>query len=107
MRATSFWRSPAIAEDYTGHDQTDFAQEFMRRDPDYRSDFELTEARIIIERLDEKVEMEGLARRWGMGFPLWARCARCRRARPLAARGFGCDSDDRHCAAFARRTPAI
>lgn len=69
MRVGSGWRLPAVAEDYTGHDMTDFAQEFLRRDPDYRNDYHLTKARIAMARLDAQTEMEGLARRWSMGFP--------------------------------------
>ena len=75
MRATSVWRSPTAGETYGGHDLADFAQEFLRRDPDYRGDYQLTMTRIATEHLDEHREMEVLARRWGMGFPLRARCA--------------------------------
>lgn len=85
MRATSHWRSPVIGEAYAGHDLADFAQEFLRRDPDYRQDYALTKTRIAAGNLDEQIEMEGLARRWGMGFPLPARCGRHRRARAVVA----------------------
>ena len=62
MRATSVWRSPTAGETYGGHDLADFAQEFLRRDPDYRDDYQLTKARIAAERLDEHREMEVLER---------------------------------------------
>ena len=99
MRAASGWRSPNDGEVYGGHDLVDFAQEFLRRDPDYRSDYQLTKARISAEHLDEHDEMEVLARRWGMGFPLCARCAGPRRSCTLDAGDFGGDRDDRCCAA--------
>ena len=95
MRATSPWRSPTASETYGGHDLADFAQEFLRRDPDYRGDYSLTKARISAEHLDEQGEMEVLARRWGMGFPLRARYTRPRRARALDAGDFRSDRDYR------------
>jgi Family of unknown function (DUF6499) len=70
MRENSGWRSPKIAAEYAGHDLADFAQEFLRRNPNYRIDYQSTLDKISAEHLDESAEMEGLARRWGMGFPL-------------------------------------
>lgn len=82
MRTNLGWRSPTIAEDFSEHDNADFAQEFLRRNPAYQREYSDAQDRIEADALDSNNEMEGLARRWGMTFPMSAGCrsARCARA---------------------------
>lgn len=70
MSSGSSWRSASSAEQYRHHDYADFAQEFLKRNADYQQDHAATVARIALfpERSDH--ESEGLARRWGLSFPL-------------------------------------
>lgn len=74
MGKVSDWRSPSISQEFVGHDNADFAQEFLRRNPDYRREFDEACARIRARGSNLDKEMEGLARRWGMTFPVFARC---------------------------------
>jgi Family of unknown function (DUF6499) len=91
MHNQSDWRSPAAQQKLAGFDYADCAQEFVRRSPDYRQDYKLTKARIIASGLDERHELEVLARRWGMIFPLRPRRDSNRRTRTL---GTCCFTDD-------------
>jgi Family of unknown function (DUF6499) len=84
MHIKSDWRSPIAHAHYGNHDMADFAQEFLRRNPDYQWDYADTIARIAQGHLNEKDEMEVLARRWGMIFPL---CSRCHSERRTCALG--------------------
>jgi Family of unknown function (DUF6499) len=74
MRNRSDWRSQATQQEFAGFDYADCAQEFVRRSPDYRRDYEQVEARIAAGGFHERNEWEVLARRWGMIFPLRPRC---------------------------------
>jgi Family of unknown function (DUF6499) len=69
MGTGTFWRSEASAQRYAEHDYADFAQEFLQRNPDYRSDFTDTQERIAISPKTKQTEEEGLAGRWGLRFP--------------------------------------
>jgi hypothetical protein len=86
MRNQSDWRSQATQQEFAGFDFADCAQEFVRRSPDYRRDYDLVKAHIAAGGLDEGHEMEVLARRWGMIFPLCPRGDGKRRTRALDAR---------------------
>jgi hypothetical protein len=46
MHTKSDWRSQIAHEHYVNHDMADFAQEFLRRNPDYQQDYADTIARI-------------------------------------------------------------
>jgi hypothetical protein len=70
MSSASSWRSPVAADQYRDHDYADFAQEFLRRNGDYRYDHADMMARIDAQPLSELAEQEGLAGRWGLRFPL-------------------------------------
>lgn len=61
MEETSDWRSANYAKAFDGHDRADFAQEFLRRNPDYRDQYteSLTAAPMARKRL---------AARWGLAF---------------------------------------
>ncbi|ATW02100.1 DUF6499 domain-containing protein [Sphingorhabdus sp. YGSMI21] len=63
------WRSPDVAEHYSRYDNADFAQEFLRRNRDYRRDYQKARDRVESQGYDAKREMESLAKRWGMIFP--------------------------------------
>ncbi|MXP30168.1 hypothetical protein GRI58_15265 [Porphyrobacter algicida] len=73
MSEETSWRSPEFAERYKTHDYADFAQEFLRRNPVYQRDHADTKARIADAPDTAKEEQEGLARRWGLCFPLRSR----------------------------------
>jgi Family of unknown function (DUF6499) len=98
MGKVSDWRSPSIAQAFVGHDNADFAQEFLRRNPDYRRDFDEACAQMKARGSDPDKEMEGLARRWGMTFPVSARRVSGGRTCALDT-GACCDNRDRRCCA--------
>lgn len=85
MPVSAGWRSPRAAEHYANHDLADFAQEFLRRNPDYRRDYAEVQQRVAARRTSRQAEMEGLARRWGLSFPVRARRRRNRSPRALVA----------------------
>ena len=77
------WRSQTTQQEFAGFDYADCAQEFVRRSPDYRRDYEQVKTRIAAGGLNERHEWEVLARRWGMIFPLRPRREGQRRTRNL------------------------
>ena len=93
MRNQSDWRSPATQNEFAGFDYADCAQEFVRRSPDYRRDYELTRQCVAAGGLDERHEWEVLARRWGMIFPM---CPRCHGKGCARALGSGIVADDHY-----------
>lgn len=70
MSGDGSWRSADYAERFKGYDHADFAQEFLRRNPDYIREYTQTEKRAAIGLVSAQDEREGLARRWGLSFPL-------------------------------------
>lgn len=64
------WRSSDAVKHYAEYDYADFAQEFLRRNKDYRREYNEAQTRITDGEVDAQEEMEVLARRWGMMFPL-------------------------------------
>jgi len=70
MRTVKDWRSPHTPEDFAGLDYSDFAQEFLRRNPEYCREYYELEQRIAAGGLDGGAEMESLAQRWGLSFPV-------------------------------------
>ncbi len=91
MRTVKDWRSAKTVEDFAGLDYADFAQEFLRRNPKYCREYYDLEGRIDVNGLDRQAEMENLAQRWGLSFPV--------RPRPCARRGpgnLGAEPDDHH-----------
>lgn len=69
MLGGTSWRSPQVAERYADHDYADFAQEFLRRNHDYCSDYRATIERINAAPETRAIEEEGLAGRWGLTAP--------------------------------------
>jgi len=72
MRIESDWRRPTYAEEFADFDYADFAQEFLRRNPDYRREYHDAERDIAPGDKDAQTKMEVLARRWGFVFSLRA-----------------------------------
>jgi Family of unknown function (DUF6499) len=70
MSGRSTWRSPTTVADFALHDYADFAQEFLRRNGRYRQDYKETRRRTVDRPANAPSEEEGLARRWGLSFPL-------------------------------------
>lgn len=64
------WRSSDAENYYAKYDYADFAQEFLRRNKVYRREYNEVQTRITDGEVDAREEMEVLARRWGMMFPL-------------------------------------
>jgi len=61
------WRSPDVARHYAKYDYADFAQAFLRRNPDYVDDYEKTQS--IKGDPKRQAATELLAGRWGLIFP--------------------------------------
>jgi len=55
------WRSESYAKAFEAHDRVDFAQEFLRRNPDYREQY----ARAIDAA---PIARKRLAKHWGLVF---------------------------------------
>lgn len=70
-------------------DYAEFAQEFLRRNPRYRAQFEVA-MRAPPGPAGDRVREE-MARPWGLAFPVSARARRDRRARALADNGIALD----------------
>ncbi|WP_425057343.1 transcriptional regulator domain-containing protein [Sphingomonas oligoaromativorans] len=68
MGLPSNWRSPASAEDYANHDFADFAQEFLRRNPDYQAEYRQADEMPPTD--DEPNRREAIANKWGLSFRL-------------------------------------
>ena len=74
-------------------DYAELAQEFLRRNPRYRAEFEVA-MRAPPGRVGDRVREE-MARPWGLAFPVPARARRDHRARALAGRRIPHDRDPR------------
>jgi len=70
MSGEGSWRSADYAERFKTHDHADFAQDFLRRNPDYAREYTQTEQRALAAPANAQEESEGLARRWGLSLPL-------------------------------------
>lgn len=69
MSEGSSWRSPAAVQDFTQHDYPDFAQEFLRRNADYRRDYRRIARRVAAGRMSESGASQAV-RKWGLVFRL-------------------------------------
>lgn len=72
-----------------------YAQEFLRRSPDYRRDYRS----VMSDRKADPASQEGMARRWGLCFPGRSACFRARRAGLLGRGGLSPRRDPRRCTA--------
>ncbi|HEX2814460.1 MAG TPA: DUF6499 domain-containing protein [Sphingopyxis sp.] len=70
-----------------------YAQEFLRRSPDYRRDYRS----VMSDRKDDPASQEGMARRWGLCFPGRSACFGARRAGLLGRGGLSQCRDPRRC----------
>lgn len=86
MQSVNDWRSPHTDGDFANLDLAGFAQEFLRRNPDYCREYHALARGRPLAELAADVAMLALARRWGLSFPLRARPARRRRARAVVPR---------------------
>lgn len=89
MRKVRDWRSHHTALEFKSHDNADLAQEFLCRNVRYQDGLSDTDARIVTDPASSTAEQEGLARRWGLSFPLRFRPVADHKARPLVARARG------------------
>lgn len=89
------WRSPATANELASLDYADFAQEFLRRNPQYCAEYHDLVRRAVGEDLDRQAEMEVLARRWGLRFPMRPRPPRSASTRIVGTRAVACDRRSR------------
>ena len=65
---TPFWSSPTIRDRLKHLERPGFSVEFLRRNPNYRSEFARTLRRITQGTADAKAASEKLACRWGLLF---------------------------------------
>lgn len=72
MPPASDWRSVQAAENLLQLDRSQFAVEFLRRNPVYREDYRRTQENISSGSLSRDVAMADLARRWGLTFPAFS-----------------------------------
>ena len=72
-----------------------YAQEILRRSPDYRRDYRS----VMSDRQADPASQEGMARRWGLCFPGRSACFRARRASLLGRGGLPLYRDPRRCTA--------
>lgn len=61
MRATEEWRSPNYGDQFAGYERPDFAQEFLRRNPQYIAEVESAGS--------DETALKEVAARWGLTFP--------------------------------------
>lgn len=73
MPMGSRWRSSSRADDFASLDYADFAQEFLRRNDDYRRDYRQMMQSLREGQVAPTAACEDLARRWGMDFPMRSR----------------------------------
>lgn len=64
----SFWRSSNAIEQLNRLERPGFAIEFLRRNDDYRQDYNRTLRRIARGQTDPNSARSELARRWGLWF---------------------------------------
>lgn len=67
---TPFWRSADVLDRLNRLDRPGFAAEFLRRNPDYRTDCQQVRRRVAEGALDLQTARAKLARRWGLCFCL-------------------------------------
>jgi len=78
------WRSPTYADNFADHDFADFAQEFLRRNPDYQEDYQAADK--APPSPDEPAVRDAVALKWGLVFRLRSRSRSPRRTGSLAPR---------------------
>ncbi len=64
------WRSDEASDYLKQVERSGFAWEFLRRNPDYRRDFETMNRLLQHGTRDDLETVLALVRRWGLGFPL-------------------------------------
>ena len=67
MSRGSSWRSPEAVQDFTQHDYPDFAQEFLRRNAEYRRDYRHIARRVAAGRMSDSGASQAV-RKWGLVF---------------------------------------
>ena len=107
MSDGSSWRSPSTADQYRHHDYADFAQEFLNRNLDYKRDHAETLARIAQSPQTSPAEQEGLARRWGLSFPLGSAREPAHKSRTLVTRRRARCRDPRSCGPGQRNAATV
>ncbi len=65
----SAWRSASIAEDFADHEYPDFAQEFLRRNLDYRRDYQRI-SRLVAKGRMTTSSISDAVSKWGLVFRL-------------------------------------
>ena len=86
MQSVDDWRSPHTADDFANLDLAGFAQEFLRRNPDYCREYHALAHGRPAAGLTNDTEMIAFANRWGLSFPVHARPGGRRRSGSLDAR---------------------
>lgn len=81
MPTISDWRSPRAAESLSNLDRAGLAWEFLRRNPNYRSDYRRVDPIAEVGRRSPA----GIGKKWGLSFRLQPRSLRNASPRNLAA----------------------
>lgn len=69
MPPASDWRSAQVAEKLLQLNRSEFAVEFLRRNPAYQQDYRRTLDSIASGSQSYDAAIANLARRWGLNFP--------------------------------------
>ncbi|MBC3941137.1 transcriptional regulator domain-containing protein [Sphingomonas albertensis] len=69
MSKGSAWRSSSTAQGFADHQYPDFAQEFLRRNPDYRRDYRRVTRQVADGRMTATNVSEAVSK-WGLVFRL-------------------------------------
>jgi len=85
MRSPPTWKSPEYCRQFQRFDRAELTFEFLRRNPEYKSDYKRAIARITSTQAVEEEVVAHLAARWGLTFPGRSRTIRSLRPAALAA----------------------
>lgn len=85
MPITPDWRSDSAADALERLGRAGFAQEFLRRNHDYRRDYRRMARLVGTGAVSEDDATLALARRWGLSFPVRSDLARESNGRLVAA----------------------
>jgi len=64
------WLDPKTNADLAALDPPGFAQEFLRRNPEYRRQYRLAMSQVAQDTLDQTAATAAIARSWGLCFPV-------------------------------------
>lgn len=93
MEPSQDWRSPQFEEQLSRLDRGGISFEFLRRNRDYRADYNMVLEQIASDMVRKDVAIARLSRRWGVEFPCRSRCLRPDRCPLVATTALPCHCD--------------